>query len=138
MPESFRFTQSHRLKTPAAFQRVYARKRSASDDRLVVYACENDLPHPRVGLSVSRKVGGAVVRNRYKRLFREAFRLTRVDLPAGVDLVMIPRPRPDLPTLDEVKVSLVKLAGQAARRLAGGPRERAASAPAGRPPGESP
>src|SRR5579883_2075110 len=102
MPDdhSFRFPQALRLKTPAEFKRVYDRKRSAADGRLVVYACENGLPHSRLGLSVSRKVGGAVVRNRYKRLFREAFRLTRRDLPAGVDLVLIPRARPEPPTLD--------------------------------------
>src|SRR5688572_16982040 len=116
----FGFPQTLRLKTPAAFKRVYDRKRSASDDRLIVYACENDLPHPRLGVSVSRKVGSAVVRNRYKRLFREAFRLTRAALPAGVDLVLIPRPRPEPPTLDELKDSLVKLAGQAAKKLAVG------------------
>ncbi|MBA4062175.1 MAG: ribonuclease P protein component [Isosphaera sp.] len=110
------FPQTHRLKTPAEFDRCYKRKRSASDAVLVVYACENDRPHPRLGCSVSRKVGNAVVRNRYKRLFREAFRLSQHDLPAGVDLVVIPRPG-GAPTLDVVRESLVKLARQAARKL---------------------
>ena len=86
------FPQTRRMKTPAEFERCYERKRSASDGVLIVYACENDLDHPRLGCSVSRKVGDAVVRNRYKRLFREAFRLTQHELPAGVDLVLIPRP----------------------------------------------
>ena len=112
----FTFPQSHRLKTPADFERCYGRKKSASDTVLIVYACENGLDHPRLGCSVSKKVGGAVVRNRYKRLFREAFRLTQHDLPPGVDLVVIPRPGPE-PTIDAVKESLVKLARQAARRL---------------------
>jgi ribonuclease P protein component len=123
MPESLRFPQAHRLKSPADFKQVYDRKRSSSDDLLIVYACENSLPHSRLGVSVSRKVGGAVVRNRFKRLFREAFRLTRPELPAGVDLVLIPRPRPEPPTLDQVKASLVKLAVQAARKLASGGRQ---------------
>ena len=86
---------------------------------LIVYACENGLPHPRLGCSVSRKAGGAVVRNRYKRLYREAFRLTHAELPAGVDLIVIPRPSPKPPSLEAVKGSLVRLAGQAARKLEG-------------------
>src|SRR5437660_6836164 len=114
--ESLTFPQSRRLKTPAEFERCYARKRSASDGVLVVYACENGKPYPRLGCSVSRKVGNAVVRNRYKRLFREAFRLAQHDLPAGTDLIVIPRSGPE-PTLDAVKASLVKLAKQAARKL---------------------
>ena len=110
------FPPTHRMKTPAEFERCYARKRSASDGVLVVYACENNLAHPRLGCSVSRKVGNAVVRNRYKRLFREAFRLTQHDLPAGVDFILIPRPGP-YPELETLKASLVKLASQAARKL---------------------
>lgn len=115
-----------RLKSPAQFKAVYDLKKSVSDARLIVYAGPNGLPHPRLGLSVSRKVGGAVVRNRFKRLFREAFRLSQHELPAGVDLVLIPRPG-ETPTLEQVKESLVKLAHQGAKRLSnpasGGPPE---------------
>jgi ribonuclease P protein component len=116
MTSRFTFPQTHRLKKPAEFDRCYARKKSASDGVLIVYACENDKGHPRLGCSVSRKVGNAVVRNRYKRLFREAFRLSQHDLPAGVDYVLIPRPGSE-PTLDAVTASLRKLAAQAARKL---------------------
>ena len=120
-PRPLTFPQSRRMKTPAEFDRCYKRKRSASDDLLIVYACENGLDHPRLGCSVSKKVGNAVVRNRYKRLFREAFRLTQHDLPAGVDLVLIPRPGGE-PALEALKESLVKLARQAARKLGDGKR----------------
>ena len=113
----FTFPKSHRLKTPADFKRVYDRRRSAADTLLVVYACENDCAHARLGVSVSRKVGNAVVRNRFKRLYREAFRLNQAQLP-GVDLILIPRARPAPPTLAELQASLVALAQQAARRLA--------------------
>jgi ribonuclease P protein component len=111
----FTFPQSRRLKSPAEFDRVYARKRSASDPVLILYACENDRGFPRLGCSVSKKIGNAVVRNRYKRLFREAFRLSQHELPP-VDLILIPRPGPE-PSQEAVKASLMKLAVQAARRL---------------------
>ncbi len=81
--------------------------------------CPNDLPHPRLGLSVSRKVGGAVVRNRWKRLLREVFRITREQLPVGVDLVVIPRPGAE-PTLAGLLRSLPRLAAKVARKLPGG------------------
>jgi ribonuclease P protein component len=87
----FRFPKSARLLCGEDFERVFARKRSASDAVLVVYACENTLGTTRLGLAVSRKVGGAVQRNRWKRLIREAFRLNRVELPEGLDLIVLPK-----------------------------------------------
>lgn len=115
MTAAFGFPKAYRLRTPAEFDAVFAFKRSAADGTLVVYAMPNDLPHPRLGLSVSRKNGNAVVRNRLKRLYREAFRLTRAELP-NADLILIPRRRPE-PTLDEVKASLKALSWRAAGGL---------------------
>jgi ribonuclease P protein component len=111
------FPQHVRLKTPAQFKAVYDRKRSVSDGVLVVYAAANGLSHPRVGLSVSRKVGNAVVRNRWKRLLREAFRLNRHALPPGLDFILIPRSGQTEPTLEAVTASLLRLAADAARRV---------------------
>jgi len=106
-----------RLRRPADFDRTYKRRRSASDGRLVVYGCENGLAYCRIGLSVSSRLGGAVVRNRWKRLLREAFRLHRCEFPDGIDLVVVPRVgnQPELVWLEE---TLVDLAGKVAKRLA--------------------
>lgn len=116
MPGRYCFPKLEHLRKPAEFKAVYDRKRSAGDDMLVVYGRRNGLGHRRVGLSVSRKVGGAVVRNRWKRLLREAYRLSRPDLPAGLDLVLIPRAGAT-PELRSLLRSLGRLIGQVDRRL---------------------
>src|SRR5438132_4644468 len=87
----FTFRKAEHLLRPGDFRRVFARRRSVSDDWLIVYGCENELPYLRLGLSVSRKVGPAIYRNRLRRLYREAFRRTKHALPVGLDLVLIPR-----------------------------------------------
>lgn len=121
----FRFRPQYRLKRQADFERVYARRRSAADGRLVVYGCENELSWSRLGLSVSRRVGGSVIRNRVKRLIREAFRLHRHELPNSIDFIVIPRPS-DL-CLQSVVESLVGLAASVARKLERERRSRATS-----------
>jgi ribonuclease P protein component len=89
-------TRSRRLSRSADFDAVYRRGRSASSRHLVVYAFARDpgaVPaEPRFGLTVSRKVGGAVERNRVKRLLREAAARVGPRLAADVDLVIVARP----------------------------------------------
>jgi ribonuclease P protein component len=114
---SLTFRPHEHLRRPSDFRRVYERRRSAGDKWLVVYACENGLTHLRLGLSVSRKVGKATRRNRLRRLYREAFRLTRHEMPGGLDLVLVPRGSME-PPLGELKQSLPRLVGQIARKLA--------------------
>jgi ribonuclease P protein component len=115
-PESYRFERHEHLRRSRDFRLVYDRRRSVSDHWLIVYARENGLAHLRLGMSVSRKVGQATHRNRLRRLYREAFRLSRHEMPVGLDLVLIPR-RPDLPTLQDLQRSLPRLVCQLARKL---------------------
>ena len=88
--------RTHRLGGRVEFAGVYDAKTRESRGPLTVYARPNDLGHPRIGLSVSRKVGTAPRRNRIKRLLREAFRHHQHDLPAGYDFVFVVRPHAPL------------------------------------------
>ena len=112
----FRFEPHQRIRKSAEFSAAYAGKVSAGDDVLLIFARDNGLPHARLGLSVSRKVGGAVFRNRWKRLIREAFRLEQARLPDGTDLVVIPR-RNLQPELEPIRESLVRLARRVRKKL---------------------
>lgn len=113
---NLRFRPSDRLRMESDFKRVYQRRVRASDQTLLIYVCENGSNRTRLGLSVSRKVGGAVVRNRWRRLIREAFRHHRGSLPAGVDLVVIPK-FANPPSLVAISASLDAVVRRAARRL---------------------
>jgi len=88
-----------RLSGRREFGAVFGTKARVSAGPLLIYSRPNDLPHPRLGLSVSRRVGSAVKRNLINRRLREAFRLTQHDWPsqgAGYDLVISVRPHEPL------------------------------------------
>jgi len=89
--KQFRFHRDMRVRRQADFDRVYKSNVYAADDVLVLSAVANQLEVTRLGLSVSRKVGNAVERNRWKRRIREAFRRQYAKFPAGLDVVFRPR-----------------------------------------------
>ncbi len=79
------------LKENAAFRRLYYKGKSAGNRYLVIYCARNRLEVTRVGLTVSTKLGHAVVRNRVRRRLREIVRHNASCLPSGYDIVVVAR-----------------------------------------------
>jgi ribonuclease P protein component len=119
-----------RLSRSAEFERVYRQGRSKGNRFLVLYAfprADDDAAEredgPRLGLSVSRRIGGAVERNRVKRVLRERFADLSADLPSGIDVVVIARPGAAEYLAERGSEALGARLGELARRAAATPEE---------------
>ncbi len=84
-----KFPKSARLLKNEQFKRVLKRKVYASNSLLTIFAAENGIEISRIGISVSRTAGKANLRNRLKRLIREAWRLNQEQIPAGCDYIVM-------------------------------------------------
>ena len=118
---------TYRLRSQRDFRSVYGRGRRASGEWLTVVVWlrrPGEIPAPRVGLSVSKDHGGAVRRNKLKRILREAFRMERAGMPANVDVVLIPKKRDDNMPLAEIRIELPRLIEKALRAPKRPPRRR--------------
>ena len=81
------------LKENHVFRRLYHRGATAGNRLLVVYCLRNGTGHSRLGLTVSAKLGHAVVRNRVRRRIREIFRLSQGKMKQGYDCIVVARTR---------------------------------------------
>ena len=81
------------LKRNNDFRRLYARGKSYAGGYTVVYMSKNRVGINRIGFTVSKSVGKAVVRNRLKRLMRESYRLLSDKLCVGYDIIIVSRNR---------------------------------------------
>lgn len=106
MPPKFR------LRSSSDFRRVYAARRRRDGALLALHSAPNQLGHPRVGFSVSTKVGGSVVRNRVRRRLKEALRPLLVDATAALDLVVVARPAAAAAGFAELDAELRTLVGK--------------------------
>jgi len=115
----FSFPKKKRLISNQQFKAVLARSLRLSNGLLTLYMAENDCGYPRLGVSVGKSCGGAIVRNRLKRLLREAFRQSQDVIPAGFDYLLMISPRwlkktgtgkaQRQPTFEQVKSSFLAL-----------------------------
>ncbi|MFZ4573485.1 MAG: ribonuclease P protein component [Phycisphaerales bacterium] len=123
------FPRTHRLAHNREFDAVFAAKLRRTRGPLTFHSLRNTMGHYRLGLSVGKAVGGATVRNRFKRLIREAFRLRQHELPlsaeAGLDIVVSVRAH-KAKSLEDYAAMLLSAAGDLAaeweRRERGTPR----------------
>ena len=98
------------LKENHLFRRAYNRGKSAADSRLALYVRRNGQKTNRLGLTVSTKVGGAVVRNRIRRRLREIYRLHEDRLAPGCDVVIVARVQAASSDYHQLEKSFLRLA----------------------------
>src|SRR5262249_51634041 len=118
--QSLRLPARCRMKDSAAFRRAL-RGGARFQGPVTICVAANEQADCRIGIVISRRYGSAVQRNRFKRVVREAFRLVRPQLPAGIDVVLMPgTAAPGVRQLSELLLEQVpRLAARAAKKAAG-------------------
>ena len=132
-----KFPKAVRVRSRLDFAAVYERGLRIGDACMSLIALANEDSRTRLGLAVSKRCGNSVRRNRLKRRLREAFRLSRAELPAGLDLVIQPRANTPI-QLVALRQSLISLTKRAAKKwVAQAHTSRAEAASSDATPGDS-
>jgi ribonuclease P protein component len=107
------FPKEDRVRRRSDFLRVQRSGRRVATRSFLLFARRNGLGHGRLGITVSKRVGNAVRRNRVKRLVREVYRLNREMFPSDADLVVVAKKAATVDDYEEVRAELTR----AARKL---------------------
>ena len=100
------------IKKNSEFQKVYKTGKSYANKLLVMYVKRvDDGKEPRIGISVSKKVGNSVVRHRFARLVRESFRLNKDILEDGKDIIVVARAAAKDKNFDKIESAFLHLCG---------------------------
>lgn len=121
----FSLARNKRLAGSKAFKAVLAGRLRFSNELLTLYMAQNNCGHPRVGICVGKSLGKAVLRNRLKRLLREAFRRSQEQIPAGFDYVVMFSRRlsessesaKQAITSEQIKSALLSLVSNASKKI---------------------
>ncbi len=120
------YPREQRVRKRAEFLEIQSRGRRVNTSSFMLVMRAREPSVARLGITVSRRIGNAVVRNRVKRLVREAFRATRTLWAADIDLVVIVRRARPAATLQEVVAEWQGAAGEVLRRTEQARKDRVA------------
>ncbi len=91
------------------FRRLYRIGTNVVDANIAVYYKPNRKPYNRLGITATKKIGGAVERNRARRVIREAYRLSEEQLPIGLDIVIVARKKAVFVKMGQIQRSLINV-----------------------------